>query len=105
LTTGCLPDLHPRQHGERRNLVIGRLQRAKRVREAAGGLSNDVGVPSFGLGFTGVQVGNVPHRKFRQIGNQHPFVRLTLAFLENEGQFDPLAFERTRKKLQSLVID
>jgi hypothetical protein len=59
------------QHGELRDLAVGQLQRAKRVRQGARGLINDVGVPRIGLGLTGVQVGNARHRKSRQIGNQH----------------------------------
>jgi hypothetical protein len=41
------------------------------MRQAAGGLGDDVGTPRVGLGFIGVQVGNTPHRKPSQVRHQH----------------------------------
>jgi hypothetical protein len=62
------------QHRELCDLAVGQLQRAKRVRQATGSLSDDVSVAGVGFGFTGMQVGNAPHRKPRQIGHQHTLV-------------------------------
>jgi len=47
------------QHRELGDLTVGQLERAKCTRQAAGGLWQDVGIPSVGLGFT-----DMPDRRY-----------------------------------------
>ena len=69
----CQILVKPAQHRELCNLVVGQLQRAKGMGQAAGGLGDDVGIPRVGLGFSGVQVGDASHRQPRQVRYQHAF--------------------------------
>src|ERR1700760_1476258 len=61
------------EHGELCDLTVGQRQRAKRGRQAARGLSDNVCVPSVSLELACVQVRNASHRKSRQISHQHAF--------------------------------
>jgi hypothetical protein len=69
----CEIFIKPAQHRQFRDFVVGQSHRAQRMRHAAGSLGDDVRVPSVGFGFTGVQVGNAPHRQTRQVGYPHTF--------------------------------
>ena len=62
------------RHREFCQLAVSQLRRAKRMRQAAGSLSDNVGIPNVSLGFACVQVGNMPNCQSRQIGYKDAFV-------------------------------
>lgn len=61
------------QHCQLCDMAVGKLQRTQRMRHAARGLGNDVSVSRVGLCFTGVQVGDAPHRQTRHVRYPNAF--------------------------------
>src|SRR5690606_7012519 len=62
--------VEPTQHRELGDISIGDSERAQSMRQAASGLSDDVGVACIRLGFTRVQIRDTSHRKARQVRDE-----------------------------------
>jgi hypothetical protein len=67
----------PGQHGQLDGGLLVRPNQAQRVRQGAGGVGDDVGVPGVGLALTRVQVRDPPHRQAGQYATAIPRDRAT----------------------------